>query len=98
MRPLGVIDRNAAAAYLIARRNPGCPKSMLYISPRARRMVEWMLEDGYLMPDGKGVRLTDRGERMGEEWMQVAYEAGQGSDIEQLVEATLERYAGRLRG
>jgi hypothetical protein len=94
---MNIIDRNALAAYLIALENPGCPKSMLWTSPKAYRIVTWMLDEGYLMEDGRGVRLTERGERMGAEWAQVAYEAGQGGDARALAEATVSRYLARRR-
>lgn len=91
-----VIDRNLMAAYLLLKGTPGIAKSKLYFTEYGRKVVEWMLSAGYAEQRGSGCYLTERGETAGALWVEVAKDADQGDDIEDLLDSIEERYNKRL--
>lgn len=84
------------AAYLLVKGTPGIAKSKLWFTERGRKVVEWLLDEEYIVQEGSGCYLTDKGEKVGRLWVAVAKEAGQDDDIEQLVNSINERYNKRL--
>ena len=90
------IDRNLVAAYLLVKGTPGIAKSKLYFTERGRKVVEWMLQEGYIAQKGTGCYLTEHGEEIGALWAKVAEDARQDEDIEQLIHSIEDRYNKRL--
>ena len=93
---MDVIDRNLLASYLLVKGTPGIPKSKLWFTDRGRRIVEWMIAEGYIEQQGSGCYLSERGEEIGALWARVAEDAGQGDDIAQLIASIEDRYNRRL--
>lgn len=84
------------AAYLLVKGTPGIAKSKLWFTERGRKVVEWMIAEGYITQVGSGCYLTERGETVGALWAQVGEDAGQDEDVEQLIKSIEDRYNKRL--
>lgn len=91
-----VIDRNLLAAYLLVKGTPGIAKSRLYLTAHGRDVVEWMIENHYIVQEGSGCYLGYRAEDIGPSWAAVARDAEQDEDVEQLIRAIEARYSKRL--